>query len=92
MEQKSGLFSAAFAEMVKSRREAANLSRAALARSAKLHQTYIGLLERGERSPNVDTAKAISDALGITLTVLINETEQRFNSSSGKGKRKKPSV
>lgn len=77
MEHKSGLFSAAFAEVVKSRREAANLSRAALARQAKLHQTYIGLLERGERSPNIDTAKAIAVALGTSLSAIIKDAEKR---------------
>jgi hypothetical protein len=39
----------AFARVVQKRREATKLSRAALAEKAGLHQTYIGLLERGHR-------------------------------------------
>ena len=57
-------------------RLAQKLSKSALAERAGLHQTYIGLLERGERSPNLDTAKAIADALGITLGKLIAEAER----------------
>ena len=56
-------FSDAFSDVVEKYREARKLSRAALAKKAGLHQTYIGLLERGERSPNLDTAKAIANAL-----------------------------
>ena len=70
-------FSDAFSEVVKRAREAKKLSRAALAKKAGLHQTYIGLLERGQRSPNMDTAKAIADALGILLSKMIKEAERR---------------
>jgi transcriptional regulator with XRE-family HTH domain len=55
--------------------------RAGLARLADLHQTYIGLLERGDRSPNVDTAKAIAAALRTTLATIIEEAERDFNRS-----------
>jgi transcriptional regulator with XRE-family HTH domain len=64
-----------FSRVVKQYREAKGFSRAALAEKAGLHQTYIGLLERGERSPNLDTAKAIAEALQIRLSKLIAEAE-----------------
>ena len=70
-------FSDAFSEVVKKHREARKLSKAALAKKAGLHQTYIGLLERGERSPNLDTAKAIANALEISLGRMITEAEKR---------------
>jgi len=70
-------FSDAFSEVVKRAREEKSLSRAALARKARLHQTYIGLLETGKRSPNLDTAKAIADALDIPLGKMITEAEKR---------------
>jgi transcriptional regulator with XRE-family HTH domain len=72
-------FSDAFSEVVKHAREAKKLSKAALAKKAGLHQTYIGLLERGDRSPNLDTAKAIADALGIPLGKIIIEAEENHN-------------
>jgi len=66
----------AFARVVQKHREAKKFSRAALAEKAGLHQTYIGLLERGQRSPNLDTAKAIAKALGASLAKLIAESER----------------
>jgi transcriptional regulator with XRE-family HTH domain len=76
MAQVQQVLSDAFSQVVKKRREKRKLSRAALAEKSGLHQTYIGLLERGERSPNLDTAKAIAKALGISLGKMITEAEQ----------------
>ncbi len=79
MAQTQSPMSDAFSQVVKRRREKRGLSRAALARKAGLHQTYVGLLEREERSPNLDTAKAIANALGLPLTQMISEAEQIAN-------------
>lgn len=65
----------AFASAVERRRKAAKMSRQALAEAASLHQTYVGLLERGLRNPSLTSAKAIADALGVSLTSLIAEAE-----------------
>ena len=65
-----------FSHVVKRHREAKGFSRATLAEKAGLHQTYIGLLERGERSPNLDTANAIAGALNIPLSEMIAEAEK----------------
>jgi len=69
------LISEGFASVVQRRRKAKGLSRAALAAKAGLHQTYVGLLERGERSPNLDTAQAIAKSLGFRLSRLIERSE-----------------
>jgi transcriptional regulator with XRE-family HTH domain len=66
----------AFSRVVKRHREERGLSRAALAKKAGLHQTYVGLLEREERSPNLDTAKAIANALRLPLAQMIAEAER----------------
>jgi transcriptional regulator with XRE-family HTH domain len=76
MAQAESVLSDAFSRTVKGYREKRNLSRSALAELSGLHQTYIGLLERGDRSPNLDTAKAIADALGVSLSKMIAESEQ----------------
>lgn len=74
----------AFSRVVKEHRENQKLSRAALAMKAGLHQTYIGLLERGERSPNLDTANAIAKALGMSLAEIIRESEGGSESTLSK--------
>jgi transcriptional regulator with XRE-family HTH domain len=79
MAQAQPVLSDAFSRVVKQHREKRKLSRAALAEMSGLHQTYVGLLERGERSPNLDTAKAIAKALGFSLAKLIIEAERKQN-------------
>ena len=69
----------AFSRVVKKHREKNGFSRAALAKKAGLHQTYIGLLEREERSPNLDTAAAIANALGLSLGEAIAEAENELH-------------
>lgn len=66
----------AFAQVVEKHRKAKGFSKAGLAERSGLHQTYIGLLERGERSPNLDTANAIAAALGISVAKMIGESER----------------
>jgi transcriptional regulator with XRE-family HTH domain len=78
------LISEGFALVVRRRREAKRLSRAALAAKAGLHQTYVGLLERGERSPNLDTAQAIAKSLGVRLSRLIQQSERARQKSQRK--------
>lgn len=76
MAQAHSVLSDAFSQVVKRHREKRALSRAALAEKSGLHQTYVGLLERGERSPNLDTAKAIAEALNVSLGKLVSEAER----------------
>ncbi|MGH7953604.1 MAG: helix-turn-helix domain-containing protein, partial [Limisphaerales bacterium] len=54
---------------------AKDLSRQALAQKAGLHQTYVGMIERGLSNPSLDTANALAEALGIPFAKLIAETE-----------------
>jgi transcriptional regulator with XRE-family HTH domain len=76
MAKTQSAMSDAFSQVVKRHCEKHGISRAALAEMAGLHQTYVGLLEREERSPNLDTAKALADALGVPLAQMIAESER----------------
>lgn len=76
MAQAQTFLSDSFSRVVAKHRQKRGLSRAALAELSGLHQTYVGLLERGERSPNLDTAKAIANALGVSLGKMIIEAER----------------
>lgn len=75
MQRKPMELSDSFALVVQKHRKEKGLSRAALALSAGVHQTYIGLLERTKRSPNLDTAQAIAKSLGVPLSQLILQAE-----------------
>lgn len=48
-------------------RRHAGLSQEIVAIRASLHRTEIGLLERGERLPRIDTAIKVAGALGVPL-------------------------
>ena len=84
MRQDRLTLSDAFSQVVAMHREEKGLSRAALERLASLHQTYIGLLERGERTPNLDTANAIARALGKSLEEIISEAGKLQKTSKRK--------
>jgi len=71
-------FSDSFAQAVQQRRIAAKVSRQALAQKAGLHQTYIGLIERGISNPSLDAAHAIAEALEVPLSKLVIEAEALF--------------
>lgn len=68
-------FSAAFADVVRRHRHRIGLSQEALAERADIHRTYMGMLERGERSPTLDTAAKLAAALEIPLDSLIAEAQ-----------------
>ena len=69
-------FSDAFAVVLARRRTAKKLSRQELAQKAGLHQTYIGMIERGLSNPSLDAASAIAEALEVPLAKLIAEAEK----------------
>ncbi len=75
MSQKPGKLSAAFAAVLKEKRTARKMSMETLAETAGLHQTYIGLIERGLRNPSLDTLQVIADALEVRASSLIREAE-----------------
>lgn len=68
--------SSAFAVVLKKYRLDRGLSQEALAKRAHLHQTGIGFIERGERSPSIDTLESISKALDIPVSSLMREAEK----------------
>jgi transcriptional regulator with XRE-family HTH domain len=76
-------FSDAFAVVLRRHREAQKLSKQALAGKAGLHQTYVGMIERGISNPSLDTAYALAEALEIPFGELIAETEAEHKMSRG---------
>lgn len=61
-----------FGKNVQVARQALGISQEELAFRAGLHRTYIGMVERAERSISLQNAKKIADALNIKLDTLLN--------------------
>jgi transcriptional regulator with XRE-family HTH domain len=58
---------------IRTMRERNNISQEELGHRAKLHRTYVGAIERGERNPSVLSLKKIADALNVKLGDLFDE-------------------
>ncbi len=59
--------------VIRRKREALGLSQEKFAELTEHHRTYIGFLERGERSPNVNTLQRVAKALGLSASDLLRE-------------------
>lgn len=57
-------------------RQALGISQEELAFRAGLHRTYIGMVERAERSISLQNAKKIADALNVKLDNLLANGEE----------------
>lgn len=68
-----------FGRNVQIARQTLNISQEELAFRAELHRTYIGMVERAERSISLQNAKKIADALNLTLDSLL-ENGKKENS------------
>jgi len=66
----------AFGIVLKDHRLKHNLSQASLAKLAHIDQTAVGLIERDQRSPSLDTLEALSRSLNVPLSKLIREAER----------------
>ena len=62
--------------MLRLLREEAGLTQEVLAHRADLNRNYVGLLERGERSPTIDTVFALAAVLAVDPHVLVKRTEE----------------
>lgn len=52
------------------------LSQEELAEKCKLHPTYIGQLERGEKNATIESVSKISEGLNVPLSTLFENIEQ----------------
>lgn len=66
-----------FGERVRELRLAANLSQEKLAELARLHRTYIGGIERGERNVSLLNIHAIANALNEPVSALFRSEAPR---------------
>jgi transcriptional regulator with XRE-family HTH domain len=73
-----------FGQVVRRRREAAGLSQEALADKSGVHRNYVGLLERGERTPSIEIVRKLAHGLETTMTSLIRELEGSVTKGGGR--------
>jgi transcriptional regulator with XRE-family HTH domain len=66
-----------FARLVRAYRLERNISQERLAELAGIHPTHVGLIERGKRNPTLVVAQKIANALGLELSALVKEAEQK---------------
>ena len=62
-----------FGLAVRKRRIAGGQSQERLAERARLHPTYVSMVERGLRNPTLDVASRLAKALNVTLAMLVDE-------------------
>ncbi len=62
----------AFGKRVAELRKKAGFSQESFAFRCEVDRTYIGTIERGEKSPTLNTIEKISIALGISKSELFN--------------------
>lgn len=63
---------ARFGKNLANERRAAGVSQEELGYRASLHRTEIGLLERGERTPRIDTVVKVAGGLDVSVEALVS--------------------
>jgi transcriptional regulator with XRE-family HTH domain len=76
----------ALGERIRQLREGRHWSQEEFADRCGLHRTAIGLLERAERIPRLDTLLTLSKGFGITLSDLLRDVEKRSQPSLRKAR------
>lgn len=62
-----------FGEAVRKRRKELSLSQEELAERAKLHRTYIGMIERGEKNLTLTNIEKLAVSLNCSISELTGE-------------------
>jgi transcriptional regulator with XRE-family HTH domain len=59
---------------LRARRQALNWSQATLAEKANISPNYVGMLERGEQLPSLDTLLILAKKLNVSVADLLDDT------------------
>lgn len=79
---KNAFLAQQFGALIRELRLEAQLSQEEFADLCELHRTYIGSIERGEKTITIETAYKIAKALGMPLSRIF----QRLESSTEEGR------
>lgn len=72
MAQQNKQFLVFIGKKVRAEREKMGISQEKLGQLAKLHRTYIGMIERGEKNITIFNLRRIAQALGVQVRDLID--------------------
>lgn len=61
---------------VKRYRKEADMTQAQLAEKIGVAQTFVGLIERGERQPSIETLVALADVFNVEVDRLLKENAE----------------
>lgn len=75
-------FLLALGRRIRELREQRKWSQEEFADRCGLHRTAVGLLERAERIPRLDTLLTVSKGLGITVAELLQDLEKKSHAIS----------
>jgi transcriptional regulator with XRE-family HTH domain len=73
-----------FGIVVRRLRKAEGLSQEDFADRCGLHRTYIGSIERGEKTVTIATATKVAEALGLRLWELLKQVDEEPRSRVGR--------
>lgn len=71
-----------FGRVIRARREAAGLSQEELGAKTELSRNYIGMIERGETNVTLLVIQSLANALGTTMSALIQSVETDISPTS----------
>lgn len=69
-----------FGKKVAEMRKMQHLSQEELADRCNIHRTYIGSIERGEKSPTLNTVEKIANGLNVEISIIFDNGETAISS------------
>lgn len=76
-------FQRAFGKALRKYRMDAGISQEDLAARARMHRTYVGDIERGERNVSIVNMQKLAGALSVKLSALVMEMERHLGRGAG---------
>jgi transcriptional regulator with XRE-family HTH domain len=73
-----------FGQVLRELRVAQGLTQEALAFASEYHPTYIGQLERGQKSPSLRTIMRLAGVLDTPGSVILERMEARLKANQGR--------
>lgn len=67
-----------FGEHIRKLREELGISQEELGFRANMSQTYVGQIERGEKTPSLETIKKLADGFGVTLPFVVSDLDGEY--------------